>query len=107
MSTKRVSTSNRKETQEPSRSTRPDKGASGAQPRAKKSSGVKTHKPLPAVEEQGRKTPFANGEVQPRIADRAYELYHRRGGHHGQDLDDWFLAEQEILAEDSWEDIEP
>jgi len=107
MSTQHASTSERKEPQEPSRSTRPGKGGSVAQPRAKKSSGVKTHKPLPAVEEQGGKTPFANGEVQPRIAERAYELYHRRGGHHGQDLDDWFLAEQEILAEDSWADIEP
>lgn len=107
MSTKRVSTSNRKETQEPSLTTRPGKGLSVAQPRAKKSSDVKTQKPLSAGEEQGRKTPSANGEVQPRIAERAYELYHRRGGHHGQDLDDWFLAEQEILGEDSWSDMEP
>ncbi|MCA9453651.1 MAG: DUF2934 domain-containing protein, partial [Nitrospira sp.] len=31
----------------------------------------------------------------------------RRGGHHGQDLDDWFRAEQEVMAEESWENIEP
>jgi hypothetical protein len=107
MSPQRASTSEGKEPQKPSPSTRPGKGVSVSKSRAKKSSGVKTDKPLPAVEEQGRKTPSANGEVQPRIAERAYELYHRRGGHHGQDLDDWFLAEQEILAEDSWADIEP
>lgn len=41
----------------------------------------------------------------PRIAERAYELYQRRGGHHGQDLDDWFLAEQEVMAEGSKEDF--
>lgn len=107
MSTQRASTGDRKEPQKPSPSTRPGKGVSVAKSRAKKSSGVKTQKPLPAGEAQERKTPPTNGEVQPRIAERAYELYHRRGGHHGQDLDDWFLAEQEILAEDSWEDIEP
>jgi hypothetical protein len=106
MSAKGASTSDPKEPQEQSRSTRPGKGASAQQPRVKKSSGVKTHNPLPAVEEQERKTPPTNGDVQPRIAERAYELYHRRGGHHGQDLDDWFLAEQEILSEDSWEDID-
>ncbi|MDH3505024.1 MAG: DUF2934 domain-containing protein [Nitrospirota bacterium] len=107
MSTQRASTSDRKELQKQSLSTGSGKGVSVTPPRAKKSSGVKTDNPLPAVEEQELKTPSANGDVQPRIAERAHELYHRRGGHHGQDLDDWFLAEQEILAEDSWEDIEP
>ncbi|MEO8325992.1 MAG: DUF2934 domain-containing protein, partial [Nitrospirota bacterium] len=108
MSTKRVlTTSDRKELQEQSDSTRQGKRMSVKQPRAKKSSGVKTHKGLPAGEEQEGKTPPANGDVQPRIAERAYELYQRRGGHHGQDLDDWFVAEQEILSEDSWEDIKP
>lgn len=107
MSTKRISTSDRKEPQGTSPSTRPGKEVSVKQPRAKKSSAVKPHNPPPAVEEQERKTPPTNGDVQPRIAERAFELYHRRGGHHGQDLDDWFLAEQEILSEDSWEDIEP
>ncbi|MDT3779061.1 DUF2934 domain-containing protein [Nitrospira sp. MA-1] len=41
-----------------------------------------------------------NGNVHARIARRAYELFHSRGGHHGQDLDDWFVAEQEIEAND-------
>ena len=41
-----------------------------------------------------------NGNVHARITQRAYELFHCRGGHPGQDLDDWFVAEQEILAKD-------
>ena len=30
------------------------------------------------------------------IARRAYELYERRGGENGRDLDDWLLAENEL-----------
>lgn len=41
-----------------------------------------------------------NGNVHARISQRAYELFHCRGGHPGQDLDDWLAAEQEILAKD-------
>jgi len=29
----------------------------------------------------------------------AYELYVRRGGEHGHDLDDWLLAEQMVLEQ--------
>ena len=36
-----------------------------------------------------------------RIAERAYELYLQDGCEHGNDLDHWFRAEQEII-----EDIE-
>lgn len=42
-----------------------------------------------------------NGDRQARIAERAYALYQRRGGHHGQDLDDWLAAEREVSAETS------
>ena len=31
-----------------------------------------------------------------RIAERAFELYEARGGEHGQDINDWLLAEQQI-----------
>jgi hypothetical protein len=31
------------------------------------------------------------------IRERAYALYVSRGGEHGQDQDDWFRAEQELL----------
>lgn len=30
------------------------------------------------------------------IARRAYEIFERRGGAHGADLDDWLQAEQEL-----------
>ena len=32
-----------------------------------------------------------------RIAQRAYELYLARGGGDGQDMDDWFNAERELV----------
>lgn len=40
-------------------------------------------------------------ELQTDIAKRAYELYERRGWRHGQELNDWLEAEQEILTEKS------
>ena len=46
-------------------------------------------------------SPSTNGNVEARIAERAYELYHHRGGHHGQDLEDWLTAEREVLSEES------
>ncbi len=41
---------------------------------------IKNRKPLRAGEEQEDKAPSANGDVQLRIAERAYEQYQRRGG---------------------------
>jgi hypothetical protein len=32
-----------------------------------------------------------------RVAERAYELYLSRGGEDGRDMDDWFVAEQELI----------
>lgn len=32
------------------------------------------------------------------IAQRAYELYQLRGGHHGSEFEDWLAAEREILS---------
>ena len=34
-----------------------------------------------------------------RVAARAFELYEARGGEHGQDVDDWLRAEQQIESE--------
>lgn len=42
------------------------------------------------------KTP-ENVSSQDRIRERAYELYESRGRESGQDEQDWFRAEQEIL----------
>ncbi len=106
MSTARASSKDHEGRPEQSRSTRSSKAASVKKPRAQKASAVETQNPLPGVVEQEGKTIPANGDVQARIAERAHELHHRRGGHHGQDLDDWFAAEQVILAEDSGEDLE-
>lgn len=33
------------------------------------------------------------------IAEKAYELYHSRGRRHGDDLKDWYEAEQVVLTE--------
>jgi hypothetical protein len=43
-----------------------------------------------------RDNPRAAAVEHSEIARRAYELYERRGGGHGRDLDDWFLAENEL-----------
>jgi hypothetical protein len=45
--------------------------------------------------------PSADENMQARIAERAYELHRHRGGHHGEDLDDWLMAEREVLSESS------
>ena len=37
------------------------------------------------------------GQLQDRIRERAYALYEGRGREAGQDEQDWFRAEQEIL----------
>jgi hypothetical protein len=33
------------------------------------------------------------------VAEKAYERYMSRGGADGQDLDDWYLAEQELIRD--------
>ena len=37
--------------------------------------------------------------AQPRIAQRAYELYAQRGHAHGHEREDWLEAERQILSE--------
>ena len=37
--------------------------------------------------------------LRQRIAEKAYELYQRRGFTHGCDLDDWLEAERQVLSE--------
>ena len=68
----------------------------------KKPARQKTTKPtMAAIWEPVMDSPSVNDDMQARIAERAYELHHHRGGHHGQDLDDWLTAEREILSEES------
>ena len=38
-----------------------------------------------------------NEKMREQIEQRAYELYEERGGTHGHDVEDWILAESEIL----------
>jgi Protein of unknown function (DUF2934) len=40
-----------------------------------------------------------NGSRMDRIAERAHEIYERRGGENGKALDDWLQAEREIDEE--------
>ena len=35
---------------------------------------------------------------QDRIRERAFEIYEKRGSKHGNDMQDWFRAERQILA---------
>jgi hypothetical protein len=42
---------------------------------------------------------LTDDEVRAKIALRAYEIYQDRGGQHGRDMDDWLLAESELLAQ--------
>jgi hypothetical protein len=37
--------------------------------------------------------------THPQIAHRAFEIYVARGGHHGHDMNDWFEAERQLVAE--------
>ena len=41
--------------------------------------------------------PLPNGHD---IAARAYELFMERGGQHGNDWEDWFNAEQQLIGRD-------
>jgi len=60
-----------------------------------------TKSTMAAIAERVMDDPSVNGDMQARIAERAYELHHHRGGHHGQDLEDWLTAEREVLSEAS------
>ena len=41
------------------------------------------------------------GPTHEEIQKRAYEIHLERGGAHGRDQNDWFLAEQELTAKDT------
>lgn len=43
-----------------------------------------------------RSTPNQDVPTPEQIAQRAYELYQRRGAEHGRDLEDWLTAEREL-----------
>ena len=47
----------------------------------------------------GSSLPLTEAEIHNRIATRAYQLFLNQGGHHGQDVQHWTQAEQEIRGE--------
>lgn len=42
---------------------------------------------------------ISEGEVRTRIAEKAYQLYERRGRISGQEVQDWLEAERVVMAE--------
>jgi DUF2934 family protein len=92
-----ASAHDQEEPQPPSHSTRQGKVFLIKKPTREKA----TKNATVAIAEPLKKNSSAKSDVQTRITERAYELYHRRGDHHGQDLKDWLTAEREVLAEGS------
>ena len=46
--------------------------------------------------QKGNGAPADDLNSQDAVAKRAYEIYERRGGQHGADLDDWLEAERQL-----------
>lgn len=68
-------------------------------PRRKKAESTPGHERTQSKEEPIQSPPPSPpGDVQARIAGRAYELYAERGYRDGCALDDWLQAEHEILG---------
>ncbi|RMH36014.1 MAG: DUF2934 domain-containing protein [Nitrospirae bacterium] len=86
------------------RRSQPKQASRSRNPIGSKARTVKASR-KPAQEEPASQTAPSSTVSSPsddfhaRVAIRAYELYERRGGHHGQDLDDWLEAERQIRAE--------
>lgn len=86
------------------RRSRPKQASKARNPVGSKPRTIKASR-KPAHEEPGSQTApsstvsCSSDDFHARVAIRAYELYERRGGHHGQDLDDWLEAERQIRAE--------
>ena len=90
-----------------------EKGA-GPSPQSKKPKAVTTKKqertpsPRTATRTGGSKRgralakhkPPTSEELYAKISTLAYELYERRGWHHGQELSDWLDAERQVFAQD-------
>ena len=100
MAKRQTSVHDQEEPQSPSRS-KPQAKEASIKKDSKKPAPKKTPKTKPmAIPELSLGSPSVNGDIQARIADRAYELHRHRGGHHGQDLEDWLAAEREVLSEE-------
>jgi hypothetical protein len=57
--------------------------------------------PAPSPNQSEKPSPdekLGSAKLHNRIALRAYQLWEDSGHEHGNDLKDWFTAEQEVLA---------
>ena len=66
---------------------------------AAKPVGTTTAAAKPAAQAMTSPTQAASQVPADRVAKRAYEKWLKRGGTHGNDIQDWIEAEKEILAE--------
>lgn len=48
-----------------------------------------------------RRIPKQDVPTRDQIAQRAYELYERRGGEPGKDVEDWLAAERELRSQNA------
>ncbi len=96
-----ASVHDKEEPQPPSRYRRQGKVVSIKKDTKKPARKKATKTTMEAIAEPVVVDPSVNDDINVRIAERAYELHHHRGGHHGQDLDDWLTAEREVLSEES------
>lgn len=57
---------------------------------------AKTNDRAAVADDRARKLPPPPAVTPDDVARRAHDLYLSRGGRHGQDVDDWLQAEQEL-----------
>jgi hypothetical protein len=101
MAKRTASAHDKEKPKSPARSSRQGKVVSIKKNTKKPARQKATKTTMAAIAEPMVDGPSVNGDMQARIAERAYELHHHRGGHHGQDLEDWLTAEREVLSEES------
>ena len=100
MAERAASVHDKEEPKSPARSIRQGKVVSIKKDTKKPARQKATKTTMAAIAEPMVDSPSVNGDMRARIAERAYVLHHHRGGHHGQDLEDWLMAEQEVLPEE-------
>lgn len=54
---------------------------------------------LPSVSEEAEAPEDITQPSHPEVETRAFELYQKRGGEDGRDLEDWLTAEEQLLEE--------
>ena len=100
MAKRQATVHGQEERQSPSRAKPQAKEASIKKDRKKSAPKKATETSTVSMAEPMVNGPSLNGDIQTRIAERAFELHRHRGGHHGQDLEDWLAAEREVLSEE-------